>query len=794
MCCEGCRAVAELIAGVGLSDYYQYRSQPALKPEPRNQAEWQRYATPEIAAQFVHEESPGQLAANLLVAGLRCAACSWLIERSLTRRPGVVSARINLATGRLRVVWRAEQMQLSDLLRALNDLGYPSQPVNADNVFLHRQQERRTALRRLGVAGLGMMQVMMYVLPLYMREQTRMEDSVQHYLQLISLLLTTPVLFYSGWPFLSSATRALRNRSINMDVPVALALLLAYGASVYNTLRGAGETWFDSVTMFVFLLGLGRYVEMTLRHRSGSRSDALVRLQPVSAQRRTRIEDGEHWQETPIRQLQPGDEILVRAGATLPADGVIVSGISLLDESLLTGESLPQMRTQSERVLAGTINVEAPLRVRITALGSATVLSGVLALLEKAQADKPRLALAADRIARYFLQILIVLSMVVGLVWWRIDPDRAFEAVLAVLVVSCPCALSLATPAVIAAASTALARRGLLITHADAIERLAQLERVVFDKTGTLSTGRISIAGTQSLASLSAERCLQIAAAMEVGAEHPIARAFQAEALKQALPANLAVQIEVVPGAGVQAEIDGVTYRLGKAAYVAALCGARFEDHDASIVLGDAQQLLARFTLQDPLRSEARDAIRQLRRLGIHSSVLSGDAESAVQPVAQACAIEQYQSRCQPADKLSALQRYQLTERVAMVGDGINDAPVLSAADVSIAMGAGSGLAQASADAVLLSNSLSTLPYAIMLARHSQRIMHQNLWWAAFYNVVSIPLAAAGMVPPWLAAIGMSISSMLVVLNAARLLHTSPEQARPLATTYCPIQPAVNPS
>lgn len=796
MCCEGCKAVAELIAGTGLSDYYRFRTQPAARPETVEQDQWQRFALPEIASQYVQEDAAGQQVTTLLVEGLRCAACSWLIERSLMRVAGVVSARVNLASGRLRVVWRADQLQLPALLRSLHALGYPAQPVGADTVLLHKQQERRAALRRLGVAGLGMMQVMMYVLPLYLREQTRMDADVARYLQLISLLLTTPVLFYSGLPFLQSAWRALRHRSINMDVPVSLALLMAYFASVYNTLRNVGETWFDSVTMFVFLLSLGRYIEMILRHRSASRSDALAQLQPVSAQRYARDATGhEALQEVLLRQLQPGDEIAVRAGAVIAADGVVVSGASSVDESLLTGESLPQSRRVNDPVRAGTVNVEAPLRVRVTAVGSATVLSGVLALLDKAQSDKPPLAQAADRVARYFLHILLMLSAVVGLVWWRIDPTRAFEAVLAVLVISCPCALSLATPAVIAAASAALARKGLLVTQAEAIERLAQVQRVVFDKTGTLTTGRMTLARIDVSGPLDERQCMQLAAALESGAEHPIAQAFRQRAQALALPLLPAHSLAVLPGAGVEGTISGVVYRLGRPDYVAGLTGGIFQSQaevsDHAIVLAGAGQLLARFELQDPLRSDAALGVEQLKALGIGSALLSGDALPVVQEVARTCGINDYRARCTPADKLQQLKRLQQHEQVAMVGDGINDAPVLSAAEVAIAMGAGSGLAQASADAVLLNNSLTTLPQAITVARRALRVMHQNLWWAACYNIVGIPLAALGWVPPWAAALGMSFSSVLVVANAARLLRAS-APSTPTVVAACPLPVVMN--
>ncbi len=785
MCCEGCRAVAELIAGVGLEDYYRYRCEPGSKPLAQPDV-WQAYAQPEVAAQFVRDEANAQRSVSLLIDGVRCAACAWLIDRMLRRVPGIVDVSVNTATTRARVVWQDGQCDLPAVLRALSELGYRPHPVNGENLQQQAQEERRSALKRLGVAGLGMMQVMMYVLPLYVREQTHMDAEVVSFMQIVSLLLTTPVLFYAGWPFLINAMRSLRHRAISMDVPVALALLLAYGASVYNTLRHQGETYFDSVTMFIFFLALGRYVEMMVRHRTGSVTDALARLQPRIAHRvrdseRVDADDNgvvEAIEDIPLTALRVGDAVWVRVGEAIPADGCVTAGCSSVDESMLSGESLPVPRQVGDAVLAGTINVEAGLQVRVTAVGSATTLAGVLALLERAQADKPRQALMADRIARRFLNSLLIFAALVGLTWYFVDPSRAFDAVLAVLVVTCPCALSLATPAVIAAATTALARHGLLVTRADAIEQLAQVQHMVFDKTGTLTDGKLSLIEQPLMTSHQTinerEHYHAIAAALEHAADHPIAQAFRTAAAQ--LPSLQASDVQVVPGAGVAGTVRGVAYRLGSPAFVAQLRGVALERSDdaAVIVLGDAHDELARYAVHDSLRSEAAEGIAQLAALGIRSSILSGDAAAAVQRVAGECGIAEYQARQSPADKLQVLRQLCATQRiVAMVGDGINDAPVLSAANVSIAMGGGTALAQASADVVLLHNRLSALPVAVQLARHAQRIMRQNLIWAAVYNLAAVPLAAAGMIPAWLAAVGMSLSSVLVVLNATRMLRTS---------------------
>ena len=759
MCCEGCRAVAELIASAGLQDYYQYRNEPALKPATTND-EWALYAQPDIAAQYVRLESSTTCSAVILVDGIRCAACSWLIDRMLRRDASITDVNVNVATAHVRVVWQGDSSFFASVLRALSALGYKPHVLDAQGIQQQSDDERRSMLKRLGISGVGMMQVMMYVIPMYVHSD--MDAPVRHYLQLISLLLTTPVLFYAGWPFLSSAMRAIKAYAINMDVPVAIALLLAYGASVWNTLAQHGDTYFDSVSMFIFLLTLGRFAVMTVRHRSHSVADALIRVQPRIAHRVR----NEAVEDVVVHQLTINDVVLVRVGEAFPADGIIVDGHSSIDESLLTGESLPVNRSMGDKVLAGSINTEAPLQARVTQLGQQTILAGVLALLEQAQTDKPRGIVMADQISRWFLKLTLLTAVAVAVSWWWIDPSRVFNTVLAVLVITCPCALSLAAPAVIAAATTALARRGLLITHADAIEQLAHVNTIVFDKTGTLTVGKVSITRTSTFTTLGTDDCLSIATTLEQSADHPIARAFDANT--NSLSAS---NVRVVAGRGIEGVINGIVYRIGNLSFVNELKRQPFiavDDH--SVWLGNSQSVLACFELNDVLRKEASATIRQLKVLHVDSAILSGDAEPVVKAIAHQCGVAEYHSRQSPEDKVNSLRQRQQHASVAMVGDGINDAPVLSAASVSIAMGAGTSLAQASADAVLMNNSLSVLPDAIVLARRAQQIMRQNLWWAAIYNLSAVPLAALGYITPWIAAAGMSLSSILVVLNATRVL------------------------
>jgi len=759
MCCEGCRAVAELISAVGLQDYYQYRDEPALKPAG-DQDEFVIYSQPDVAEQYVRNDGDNHVT-TLLVDGIRCAACAWLIDRMLRRDANIKDVDVTVAASRVRVIWKGESTYLAKVMRMLANIGYRPHALDADALRQHAHQERRDMLKRLGVAGVGMMQVMMYVLPTYIHSD--MDATVRHYLQLTGLLLTTPVLFYAGGPFLQSAVRVLRQHSINMDVPVSIALVLAYGASVINTLRGQGETYFDSVSMFVFFLTLARFVVMSVRHHNQSIADALVRMQPRIAHR---IVD-HVITDVPVKQLVINDVVQVRAGETIPADGVIINGQSSVDESLLTGESLPVSRQTGDAVLAGSVNVANVVEIRVSQLGQHTVMSGILALLEQMQTCKPRSITVADTISRWFLQALLLAAAIVGIVWYIIDPSRAFNIVLAVLVVTCPCALSLAAPAVLAATTTALARRGLLITRPDVIEQLATVQTMAFDKTGTLTTGKITIAGITTFGTVKRDDCLCIAASLEQAVDHPIARAFDASCRERIMTKDL----RVVAGAGVEGRIDTMRYRLGRYDFAAELARENASEDRVHIWLGSDQGIVARFELSDTLRTDAKAAIQDLQRLQVRSVLISGDSEQAVQSIAAQSGIDECHARQLPADKVHILQQLEKDTVTAMIGDGINDAPVLGAASISIAMGGGTSVAQATADAVLMNNSLTVLPLTIRIARRAKRVMQQNLWWAALYNLAAIPLAAMGQLSPWIAAAGMSASSIFVVLNATRVLR-----------------------
>ena len=784
VCCHGCKAVAEFISGAGLGDYYKYRDASSSRAdEPPRPDRWSAYDRPELVERLTRAEPNGARSITVLLEGLRCAACSWLADKALSLQSGVLDVSVNPATARARLVWDPAKVRLGDLLRVLEHVGLRPHPLAGEPSEQLALLERRDALKRLAVAGFGSMQVMMFAVPLYFGEATGMDPTMREYMRLVSMLVSSPVALYSGWPFYRGAWMALRARSISMDVPVSLGILLAFTASVWNALAGHGEVYFDSVTMFVFFLGLGRYIEMIARHRAGSVADALARLAPMTARR---VRDGV-TEDVQAVELAMGDELVVRAGEVFAADGVVLEGDGRVDESMLTGESNAIAKPPGSRVHQGTHNLASPLRVQVTAVAGNTVLSGIVALLERAQAERPRLAKAADRAAAWFLGRILVGAAIVFAVWWMIDPARAFPATLAVLVVTCPCALSLATPTALAAATAALARRGVLVAHTDAIEALSKATHLLWDKTGTLTKGLVRVEDVRTCGDVTSQQALEWAASLEQLSEHPIARAFTVTGA----PTVRASSAEVFAGRGLEGRIDGRRLRIGTRAFAGGLHAAPVPEVDTQaeqdaksgeswVYLGDESGLLAAFRLTDPLRPEAGRCVARLAALGLPSEIASGDEAGAVARIAERCGIDRHAARLTPQGKLERLKGLQREGAVVVaVGDGINDAPLLRGADVAVAMGRGSALAQTSADLILVRDSLDELPHTVELARRTQRVIRQNLTWAVTYNLAALPLAALGFIPPWLAAIGMSLSSVVVVLNAMRLSRGAPARRRP---------------
>lgn len=767
LCCPGCQAVAQAIVAGGLETYYSHRSENSVNPQQlptQLRDEQALYDRPDVQAPFVHRE--GDLSEiTLLVEGISCAACGWLIERHLRRLPVVTDVQLNLSNHRLQVRWDQSRLPLSQLLSDLRSIGYAAHPWQADRASEQLASENRLALRRLGVAGLLWFQAMMATMATWPEFNLDLSPQMHTILRWVALFLTTPIVFYSCAPFFRGAMRDLRSRHVTMDVSVSLAIGLAYLAGIWTAITGEGELYFDAVGMFALFLLAGRYLERRARVRTAAATAHLVNLLPASC---LRLNVDDQSERILLRELQLDDRVLVRPGAVIPADGLILQGQSSVDESLLTGEYLPQARGVGALVTAGTLNVESPLTLRVTALGQDTRLSAIVRLLERAQTQKPRVAEIADRAAQWFLLTSLLAALLIGAVWWYLDAGRAFWIVLSMLVATCPCALSLATPTALTAATGTLHRLGLLLTSGHVLEGLNHIDTVIFDKTGTLTEGRLTLRSVLPLADLDADQCLALAAALENRSEHPIAKAF-------GCAPNAARHVQSAPGLGLEGEVDGRRLRIGQPHFVCALsasqvCSVDGDESGQWLLLGDQRGPLAWLVLDDRLRDDAAALVQACRARGWKTLLLSGDSSPMVSRVANQLGIEQARGGLRPDDKLALLRElHQQGRKVLMLGDGVNDVPVLAAADISVAMGSATDLAKTSADAVLLSNRLDALVAAFGLARRTRRIIIENLLWAGLYNGLMLPFAALGWVTPVWAAVGMSISSLVVVLNALRL-------------------------
>jgi Cu2+-exporting ATPase len=772
VCCAGCQAVAEFIHRSGLGRYYQFRQELGRKAEEDLTATIAAWQGCDARESLWGAELPdGRRELLLQTEGIRCAACAWLIRSHMEKLPGVQATQVDTATGYTRIIWRPGDTRLSRLAAGLLELGYKPHLPLAGSEEQGRQHERRESMKRLGVAGLGMMQVMMYAVGLYAGDAFGIAVAERSFLAWVSLLVTLPVVLYSGRVFFEGAWRSLVAWRPGMDVPVALAIGLAFVASCFNFFRGQGEVWFDSVVMFIFFLSLGRHVEMMLRHRNLQAGAALARLLPEWAQRVR----GDVRETVPANDLSNGDRVLVRSGESFPADGRIRSGATEVDEALLTGESRAVARGEGDAVIAGTLNIAQPVEMEVTASGQETAVSSLGRLLLRAQSTRPASHSLPTWLVPTFIVVVLVIAVGTWLGWQWLDPSRAFPAMLAVLVASCPCALSLALPVVHAAASQRLLDEGILLTRGEALHALNEIDTAVFDKTGTLTLGQPEVVRTEvnpERSEIDPDRALRMAAVLEGESAHPIARAFHAA--EQGLPAmsgrlRLEGPAEVHPGQGLTGRIDGADLKVGTSDFAGVADAPTAHD---SIWLADGQGWLARFELRDALRPDAAETATQLSRSGLRLRILSGDSHSAVEAVAGRLGIADFAARQTPAMKLAALQELHVSgRRTLMVGDGVNDAPVLAAAHVSMTVKGGAELANSTADLILAGESLGLVLAARWIARRARQLIRQNLAWAVLYNASVMPLAVSGTLKPWMAALGMSLSSLLVVANASRLVR-----------------------
>ena len=777
-CCTGCETIARTIVQSGFERYYETRELPAGEAGgvlPQDLPPAAIYDDPLAQRQFVASTGPHRKEATLILDRIRCAACVWLNEQALRALPGVAGVTINYATRRALVSWDERAVRLSQVIEAVRQLGYDAFPYDPDKQSGMQKQERRDALWRLFVAGFGAMQVMMYAFPRYIDDQGTLSSESEQLMRWASLVLTLPVMAFACKPFFANALADLRARRAGVDTPVSAGILAAFLASVWATLSGSGEVYFDSISMLVFLLLSARYLELAARQRASAGLDRLMRWMPAFADRVDPDVRSGAAERIPVSELRVGDQVLVAPGETVPADGVALEGESSVDESLLTGESRPVPKRAGASLIGGSVNIEQPLRMRVDHVGVDTRAAAISRLIERASASRPALVDTADRIAGHLTWVVLACALLAWAGWQAFDPGRAVWVAIAILVVTCPCALALAAPIAITTTTGRLSARGIVLTRSSALQAAERISDVVLDKTGTLTQGRLSVAHGQVLGGEGMQGCLALAAALEASSRHPVAQALRARAGGLAIP-KVEGSVQHFPGAGVEGRIDGRCLRLGTQAFVAGLAGPwqsglEPSAHRTPVYLGNAEGWLACFELEDSLREGATEAVARLRAGGLRVHLLSGDAPAVVEHHARAVGVDTWMGGASPQVKHAyVLGLQQAGARVMMVGDGVNDAPVLALADVSVAMGEGAPLAQMQADFVLLNARLAAVPLLLSESVRTMRNVRQNFAWALAYNALALPAAMAGLIGPWEAAIGMAGSSFVVVLNALRLV------------------------
>lgn len=761
MCCPGCQAVSEAIVSNGLEDYYRFRTEYADKGDESLDSTMEKLTAfdhPEIQTEFIIEDG-SEKQIQLTIEGISCAACGWLIEKQLLKLHGISRVAVNVSARRATVTWSQSQLNLSDIIGQLEQIGYHALPFQPDEHEASFQKENKRFLRKLGLSGLMSMQVMMLAIGLYFGVFGSIDDQTKHFFHWVSLILSTPVVLYSGSEFYRNAMNGLRVNSLNMDFSVTIAILGTFFSSAWATVQQTGEVYFESVCMFVFLLLISRYLEHRTRYRASQISANMLKYIPVSA---TLFRNG-MTESILAKHLKPHHQILVKPGETFPVDGLVIKGDGSADESMLTGESNAVKKQPQDTVFGGTINVSGNFIVEVTNELKLSLVNKILRLQENALANKPKAAIYADKASRYFVVIVLIIAALSYGSWLIIQPDRAFWIMIAILVATCPCALSLATPTALTSAIAKLNQYGLLVKKADVLDILPEVDTIVFDKTGTLTKGHSSVTEINIYGDITKKQAMTLAASLESYSEHPIAKAFADHDL---LPVE---NVKSVLGFGIQGVIDGLDMKIGHFSFMAP-CSKLTHNLDKSLIyLQQNKQLVASFRLADTLRDEGLELIKTLKEKRL--VLLSGDDELNVKRIGEQLGIGEVYWRHSPEQKLNFIRDCQKNKaKVLMVGDGINDAPVLAAADVSIAMGEAADMSKRSADILMLNPKLANINKLFSMAVKSRRKIKQNMAWAVGYNVLVLPLAVTGLLTPWMAVVGMSLSSIIVVSNSVRLL------------------------
>ena len=790
MCCIGCQAVAQTIVDNGLTQYYAVRTEPAHKGQPLVPEQLQKNKLLDEAvlqSEFVFQSDSQDddcKEAILTIDGISCAACAWLIEMQLEKLKGLIKINVNATSQRATVRWQDNAMKLSDILHAIEHIGYQALPFKANDAELRNKKQSKAFIKRLGISGILMMQIMMIAVGLYFGAFSEMAEHNKIYLRWVSFILASPIIFYGALPFYTGAIKAIKAKRLSMDVPVSIAILLAFSASAWATITQQGEVYFESVSMFTFLLLIGKFLEFRARSHAAQVSANLLKLMPMTATKviisSDSIDEETQNKDSQIKeilvaakQLILGDVVIIKPGEVVPADGVITSGLSQLNEAMLSGEQLPINKTVNDNVFAGTINGDGNITVQVKQATSQSFLSQLIRLSEQAQAHKPKIAKLSDKIAQYFVALILFTSIATAIYWHQHMPEEAFWITLSVLVATCPCALSLATPTALTCATTHLNRAGIMIKGGHVMETMPKINCFAFDKTGTLTTGEFTINKVELVnndSNYNQEQILAIAAALEAYSEHPIAKPF-AEHRDYSLTAQ---QVKVHSGQGVTGTINAIDYAIGKYAWLEK--STSFDQSHAQLLSGAScilmanKQIIAAFYLIDKIRNEAFETLTRLNKQS-KTLLLSGDSQIACDTIAQKLPVNTVLGGLSAQNKMEQIKQAQAQGfKVAMTGDGVNDSPVFGAAHISFAMGCGADITKSGADVILLNNKLSSINTLIKVAHQTRRIILQNYLWAFGYNAIVLPLAVAGYITPYMAVIGMSASSILVITNSLRLL------------------------
>ena len=785
-CCPGCEAVARSVVAAGLEDYYAHRDSPANRA-PGETAEslldrLRVFDNEALQRDFITTRGE-QAEVSLILEEIRCAACLWLNEQQLRRLDGVSDVELDYNSQQARVRYDPEQVRLSEILATIEAIGYHAHPFDPTRRNQLLDEQRHRNIERLLFALILSMPIMTFSIAGYWMGGPGPDGKLPLWEiigRFTALIVTTIILVYSGRDFLAGAWRDLRHFRLGMDVPIALGLTVAWTGSTVATLQQSGEVYFDSIAMFVTFVLIARVIEIRGRLRAADAMDRLMRIIP----RRARCWRDGAWTEVPVVELSPGDRLLLRPGEVVPADATLLGERAIaFDESVLTGESRPVSRQPGEPVIAGATNLDQPVELEVTRAEEQSMMATIHGLIRRGSAARPRVARLADRVASHFVAVVLLIATLTA-AWWLVHaPADALANTVAVLIVTCPCALALATPVTLALSAGEMAGRHIIPQRMESVEALARADCLVFDKTGTLTEGRPGIVRRQQLdAETRVAHADAVAHAIEAASEHPLARAFP-PVPGESTPA--VDRVENHPGQGIEALIGDETWRIGHPEF--ALPGQTIGGENADpaltrIVLARGDLAVAIYDLADRLRPGVAGALAHLReRPGTTLHMLSGDRHETVDALAEQLGFDSAEGRLTPADKLERVRQWQESgRRVLMVGDGINDAPTLNQADASLSFSGATDLARQSADFLLTRSDFDSVVETRDIAWRTRRTIRQNLAWAASYNALAVPFAAMGFVPPWLAAIGMSLSSIIVVGNALyRFRRRSPDRETP---------------